>query len=238
MASSQSVEILTDPHRVGRYFDTYAYRITAYIDGIEYFRRVKSHAEYLLRLEHHVALYRRRSHDPVYAPVKQVVHHQLMLLDGLFVWLDQLGSREFKRAISSGHLTFYTNDQSILQQLHDLCRIHDVKTAAYQVVTPANYERGVIYQRQPKHAHRIFLTSRTWEPQETTALGEFLDANSDNFFPSPSLRAWYYRGRHLVNRHRYSYTTLFFDVDDEQYLVYFALKFSNTVGKVCRIEKR
>lgn len=238
MASLQSVEVRLDPTRMGFYFDKYQYRITAHINGIEYFRYVHSPQEYYTRLEHSVAVYNHRPQDPVYWPIKDLISRYIHVLEKLFLWIGNTDSREYKRSISAGRITFYTNNAKILQELYDLCWINSVVCDVYRVDQPADFERGTIYHKEPKHSHRVYLAGRSWTHAEQMELRDFLADNNTNFFPSPSLHQWCHHKRLSMLRARYSYSTLFFDIDDEKYLVYFTLKFSNTVGKVCRIEKR
>lgn len=241
MASLQSVDIQLDPQRVGRYFDQYQYRISAYISGIEYFRYIHTHSDYLMRLGQSVAVYDQRPRGPDYRPINTLVARYINTLEQLFVWISNTDSREYKRTIAAGKITFYTNNTQILLELRDMFCANSVAHDVYRVEQPANFERGVVYHKQPKHAHRVYLVGRRWSVEERTELRNFLTENSDNYFPSTSLREWCWRdalGNLSLTRPRWTNANLFFDIDDDKYAVYFTLKFSNTVGKVCRIEKR
>lgn len=241
MESSQSVDIRTDPQRVGLYFDQYQYKITAYIDGIEYFRYVYTHGDYLTRLGQSAAVYSHRPRDPHYQPIRTLVARYVNTLEQMFLWINGTDNREYKRAIAAGKITFYTNNVQILQELKDIFYANSVAYDVYRVEQPANFERGVIYHKQPKHAHRVYFTARRWPIEERTELRNFLAENPDDFFPSRSLHEWCWRdtlGNLNLTRPRWSNPSLFFDIDDDKYAVYFTLRFANTVGKVCRIEKR
>lgn len=241
MASLQCANIRVDTQRVGLYFDQYQYKIAAYIDGIEYFRYVYTHGDYLTRLGQSVAVYSHRPRDPHYQPIRTLVARYINTLEQLFLWVNSNDSREYKRAITAGKITFYTNNLQLLQELKDIFSSNVVAYDMHRVEQPANFERGVIYHKQPKHAYRVYFVGRRWPVEERTDLRDFLAENSDNYFPSYSLRDWCWRdslGSMNLSRPRWSSPNLFFDVDDDKYAVYFTLRFGNTVGKVCRIEKR
>lgn len=137
-------------------------------------------------------------------------------------------AQTIKIVLNLHKVTIYYNDTvEIKDFVETFPEKVDKFTLCYRIKMP-NFERGVVYQKNPQHRWRIYLRSGLLE-DISTAIEQY------RFYPCPTIK------RNLTRTHKikfWTYENNFVDCDDEGLITVFALKFPNAVKKVCRIESR
>jgi hypothetical protein len=132
-------------------------------------------------------------------------------------------------------VTLYYNDCNDIKDFVELFQekvLHN--STAYHRLKMPNIQRGVLYQKRPKHKWRIYLKSSMWEdaPDLSKTMDEY------QFYPCPMLRFNLVRLSDRKTKNLWIYESNFIDCDDEGLITIFALKYPNAVKKVYRIESR
>lgn len=232
MASLNSANISIDSSRSAPYFNKYEFALVASVPGIGYFRGIKSLRQFDHRLTNQVGYY-----EPV--RVKEKCAANLSILRSIIMWRYTMDrdhtSEKLRITVSGNQLFFYTSDLSLIENfINDIGASNISYTIKRSPFVP-NWEKGAIYHARPKHKLRLYLTSRRYALEEKTELCNYLAENTEHIVPSPTFKHWF---TFIKRSHSYTWSTMFMDIDDEAYLTYMSLRFSNLISRVCDIKQR
>ena len=237
----QFTDFVLDDRRFNWYFDKYQLRAQIKLPGIQHFRNTKSTEDFENRLDYSLAPNYHTGSKDARTTVRTKVRDVENALRKFITWKHTNSNTDFICKVSFNTVDIYTNDLYMIQDLKILLdNEQKIDFNFYRAEKIPNFERSVVYHKNPKHMFRLFLASRVWTYDERQTLLEFLNQNSRSVFPCSSLIEWItrvYRGINLNNT-RWSSSSFFIDFDDEQFITYFGLKFNGSVGKLCHIKKR
>lgn len=132
-------------------------------------------------------------------------------------------------------VTLYYNDTAAIEDFVELFKEKVLlSSSAYYRVKMSNIQRGVLYQKRPKHKWRIYLKSSSWE--DVAGLTKTLD--DYEFYACPMLKFNLVKQYGVRSRTFWIYENNFIDCDDESLITIFALKYPSSIKKVYRIESR
>lgn len=228
-----------DPSRVNLYWDVFKYKMTVDITNIHFFRRAKTPEMFMEDV-----LYLQ---DNKWGRDIEIDNHDL--ISSVISWRQTLPTDgSIKIAIQYDRLVVYTNTIPLFQSLIDALDAYGDETSKLhiqykQAKQLSTYERGVVYQKNPKHRYRIYLTSARRTPQQARDFCDTLTRYAVH--PSRSLKSWL-REDHSSNRFSqlfnqsgsWTWSHFNFDFDDETLITLLLLSHEEWIGKVCRIEKR
>jgi hypothetical protein len=243
--------IAKDKNKYNLYFDKYKYRATIPLPGIEWFRYGCNLTDYRKRLNYVLNSYEFQFvKDFKKLTIEQwlVNNHADMipLIEKFIDWRSTLNSVDIKIMITSGRIHLYVNDLRVLNNIQDM--IHNI-----EYVEPiANFERGIIYQKKPKHNIRVYFKYKKFTADETSKFIKFIEAHS--FELSPSLRRIIYPNRDfnmwfwnistpkkMKNGSNAQWLSLgenhFIDFNGDELLTLLAISYSEIIKKIYRIEK-
>jgi hypothetical protein len=232
MVSLNSANIGIDSLRSSPYFNKYEFSLTASVPGIGYFRGIKSLRQFDQRLPANVGYYDRLT-------VKEKCAANLSILRSIIMWRYTMdrdhNSEKLRITVSGNQLFFYTSDLSLIENFINEIGPNNISYTIKRSPFVPNWEKGAIYHARPKHKLRLYLTSRRYALEEKTELCNYLAENTAHIAPSPTLKNWFT----FINRsHSHAWSTMFMDIDDEVYLTYMSLRFSNLISRVCDIKQR
>lgn len=222
-----------DKSKLTLYFGKFKYKVSIAIEGIHHFRLCKTEFGYHERVASKASLSFDRLKTEVFVNWRSTL----------------VSTANMMIRIHYDKADIYSNNLSSFQSLLDnFDVIDDYVDIKYSVVKPMkNFERDVIYHKNPKHNFRIFLASKKWSKQEIRELDEWL--KKYNAQPSRSLTDWI-NPTYKSNLFAYlpatshslvsvwSWGNYSFDLDDEHVITLLGLQHDEWISKVCRIEKK
>lgn len=243
MVQLQFTDFALDDRRFNWYFDKYQLRANIKFPGIQYFRYIKSIEDFENRLNQSIGQNYLSGSKSSRTTVRTRVEKAIPVLQKFIEWklLQNSSKTDFICRIAYDSVDIYTNDLRIIQDLKSLID-YDNKVIFnfFRAEKIPNFERSVVYHKNPKHNYRVYLSSRVWTFDERKSLLNFLDEHSSQAFACQSLMEWMTRVYRITNANnaRWSNNSFFIDFDDEQFITYFGLKFNGSIGKLCHIKKR
>jgi hypothetical protein len=242
-----------DKSKISLYFDKFQYRLSLHISNIHYFRSIKNNSDYHAKLAslredwssdkggHDGYVFR----SDLKRAFENLIDH-LPSIEAYSRWREIMNvSTEFMVRVQHDKLDVYSNKMSVFQSLLDELDSFDLIDAKFLKSKPMkNFEKGVIYQTNPKHKFRVYLSNKQWNCSEVISLQKYLIKNS--FVMSPGLSKWIGENNTLAlgAKHQwgrgaiYTWSNYSFDFDDESLITLLCLQHDEWVGKVCRIEKK
>lgn len=225
-----------DKSRVTLYWEVFKYKMSVDIINIHYFRRAKNHEQFRDELANLI--------DNKWT--LDVKLENCDLIDQFISWRQTLPTDgSIKIAIQHDRLAVYSNTLNLFQTLIDALDEYGDETSKLLIKYTyakqmGNYERGVLYQKNPQHKFRIYLSSDRRDPQQ---IAEFKSAlERYEVYPSKSLQNWFDRPPKSSfmwgGSGSWTWNHYCFDFDDESLATLFLLSHEDWIGKVCRIEKR
>jgi hypothetical protein len=217
--------------------------MSIWIKGIHFFRTTKSIYEYSQKVDEY---YINRMY---YNDINSIVSDTNLLkpIENLIVWRSSIIEKnlDFKLRFGENKITIYANDFTVFELLlTELKYSKDDTIISYNYSEPmTNYERGVVYQKEPKRKFRIYMKSKIYTTEEREKLYDYLSRYDITM--SPSMIKWvtgktstqHFSGMQNYNL-MYSWDNYFFDFDQESLITLLSLKFDNLIRKVCTIQKR
>lgn len=225
------------------YHDKFKYKMSIWIKGIHFFRTTKSIYEYSQRVDDY---YINRMY---YNDINSIVSDSTLLkpIKNLIVWRSSIIERnlDFKLRFGENKITIYANDFTLFELLlTELKYSKDDTIISYNYSEPMmNYEKGIIYQKEPKRKFRIYMKSMSYTTEQREKLYEYLSRYDITM--SSSMKKWIigksssqiFAGFQNYNL-MYAWDNYFFDFDQESLITLLSLKFDNLIRKVCTIQKR
>jgi hypothetical protein len=225
------------------YHDKFKYKMSIWIKGINHFRTTKSIYEYSQKVDEY---YINRMY---YNDINSIVSDANLLkpIENLIVWRSSIIEKnlDFKLRFGENKITVYSNDFTVFELLlTELKYSKDDNIISCNYSEPmTNYERGVIYQKEPKRKFRIYMKGMLYTTEQREKLYEYLSRYDITM--SPSMTKWItgkassqiFAGFQNYNL-MYSWDNYFFDFDQESLITLLSLKFDNLIRKVCTIQKR
>jgi len=220
-----------DISRLTLYHNIFKYRVSLDIDGIEYFKRAKTYEQFIEVCE--------------FITPSRFIHGKT--IQKFVDWRGINDPEKFMVRISHGSLNVYFNEFNIINDL--LNRFTDAEkkhqNTKYLYCEPmANYDKGVLYRVNPKHKYRIYMKSRRYTNDERKELLSYLSNKNVHF--AESMMNWFYMAPDTGSAQWFgfrsgtiwSYTSNFFDFDDESLITMLYLKYPDLIGKVFEIQQK
>jgi hypothetical protein len=158
-------------------------------------------------------------------------------------WKNTLSNRNIKYNLVAGaklvttrnNLLIYFNDPEIVQNFIDNVGGKFTINAYYRT-KKQDYLKDVVYQKNPTHKWRIYLTSQHLSIDEALDFSEFLIGNNVKACPSllKNLNRTYAR---TFKPMIYIFSGNFIDINDERLTTILGLQFPAFIKKVCNIER-
>ena len=228
-----------DKTRLTLYFDQYTYKVSLYIDDIQAFRGVKNPDEYYLRCQHcFIDLI-----DSTQVRQYYIVTNRTPYLTKFVEWRISSDQSAYMVRYHHNRVDLYFNDLSMIQNMLDVYTEDEIETIQinYQYATKmSGYEKGVVYQQNPKYKYRIYIKSRLYTGVERAEIRQYLQ--SKNIKISSAFNNWLTYDR--LSRYggpmygNWAFSNYSFDFNDDTLITSLCLRFTNFVGKVCEIQKK
>lgn len=238
-----------DKTKLSLYFDKFQYKLSICMLNIHYFRYIKNSSEYYDRL---VSLkeYMSERKDGGYffrpSPIRTFadIVDNLPSIEAYSLWRETIGTTDLMIRIQYDKLDIYSNKMSVFQSLLDeLDLVNDFIDAKFLKSKPMkNFEKEVVYQVNPKHKFRIYLSSECRTIEQVKKLKETLLRH--DVCISKALLKWIDssdkppKNPFALSPGIWSWSHYSFDFDDESLITLLCLQHQEWIGKVCRIEKK
>lgn len=235
-----------DKARVSLYYEKYKFKGTICIPGIEWFRYIKTIDDYQKKLESSINTYllnRIVSSNKTITIRKYLEENHpgsLERIKDFILWRSFLDKFDVKLVITFGRVYVYSNEEEVFSNL--------LFSELNYVESIPNWEKGVIYHKNPKNKWRIYFKHTRLNESEAKAFIEFLERYS--FIPSYSLQRLLYpkNGRTLlwntitaINYKKvqpiYLRDIHYVDFDDEVLTTIIGVGYGTMIKRVSKIEK-
>lgn len=246
MESLELIKPILDSRRVKPYFEKYKYKALLKLNMMGYFRDITTYEKFERRLNDKISLF---GYYPggskTLRTIKQMVDSEgedhLTKLSEVINWR-QNNTTEVKYVIRHNSVEIYSSDLTVLTDLVLKVKTLNIKAYLYESDILKNYDREVVYHREPKHKFRVYLRQKRLTKESTLELKNFIDGHGLSI--SPSMK--YYMNNVLFGdgyarptpARLQLATSNYIDIDDEKYITVLSLTYPDIVRKVCRIEKR
>ena len=230
-----SNDFVRDSSRQHLYFNQYKYRCCMMIGGMNYFKNTTTRED----VDFEVV---RLQQEPFHTWRKPLRSASVENIKMFVSWRNRVKDKQstFKLVITQNTVNIYSNEPDLILSIKDHFSDTDVVETIKLTFSEIreDYEHDVIYRANPQYKYRVYFKSRRVTQEEKNELHEFLLENQVTM--SASLERWFERERHLrsMSGGYWVWDYLFFDYDDEYIVTLLALKFDNTIRKICRIVKK
>lgn len=227
-----------DKKRLTLYFDQYVYKVSLTILDIQIFRGVRTLEEYHLSCKRFFIDEIDPSQNRFYLVAKRTSY-----LTKFAKWRIASDQSAYMVRYHHNRVDIYFNDLTVIQNMLDIYNEDEIANIHinYQYASRMNgYERGVVYQRNPKHKYRIYIKSRIYTGAERIEILQYLQ--SKNIKISSAFSNWLTYDR--LSRYggpmygNWAFSNYSFDFNDDTLITSICLRFTNFVGKVCEIQKK
>ncbi len=244
--SIENINFIHDKSGLNLYYNYYKYKILVRLERICMVRYIQDLVHFEKRLEQTYNYGNWSINDRGATP--KITIRDTIIVDGgnidelkNFILWRSVNSKECKIIVNQNFVHIYFNDTKLLNNF--LYNFPDKKTkikGLYRVKLK-NYNPEVIYQVNPKHKFRMYLTAKN------LTFNEVKDFNvtclENNIKPCPSLSSQierYFMDQKYRNYYRkfFVYYNSFVDFDEEYLFTLMSLKFPELIKKFYHIERR
>lgn len=240
--------MIKDTNRYNLYYDQYKYRAIVRILGIQWFRTINSLEQYEKRLEHKIDTKYTWSVAAGTIKNRNLSIRDLVLennSDGIeyikqfILWRQRYSASNIKIVINHCRALIYTNNPD------DVLTLGSLVNEISWVEPIQHWQREVIYQKQPKHAFRVYFKKKRLMGDDRKKFLQFID--TEQCQPSRSLYYQIHPGQfkfqsvfynhQIKNSFLMLFENYYLDFDDENFITMLGLRYSELIRKICRIEK-
>lgn len=215
-----------DKKRLNLYFDKYQYKFSLTVDGLGFFRGVKTYEAFNERLAY---CYSHDFYIKNTAPILKFVD-----------WRAESDANKYTVYFHDPRVDIYFSDIAVIQTLvdeYDTRELIDLKPTYTRVEKMIGFDNKVVYQVNPKHKYRVYLKSRKYTQEERQELYDYLKDKDIKI--GEALRSWLLHTNSRWNGGlSWSWTNHCFDLNDESLITLLYLRFDTLIGKVCEIQKK
>lgn len=240
MESLLFTEYKIDRTRINLYFDKYKYKLCIRADGFQFFRNIKNIESYDVRLYDRVGNFRYESRGNS-TTVKDRLGENVEVIKEILGWMiDQKSKsdKNLKFVTALETLTIYFNDKEIISNLLTLIDSlprsdTEFRIELLEAEKLAGYQKGIIYQINPKHKYRLHFGFFRLNKIDIQILRSYLKNPENKLHLNSTARTW--MSREIVNNFWYGITV---DCDDDVHATYLNMLYPGIINKLSKIEKR